>query len=206
MRQTIAILFSFAVGLHAINLECKFEDRDWGTVKGTVCIASNVNITSRQTVTSVNGQSNFDGSNYKMIDIQNQVVNFIPEGLEKFFPNIEGLSITASKLKRVGKKDMQQFPKLKILYLSSNDLEFLPSDLFEGNLELRSFAVFANPFTHFGHKLVTPLQKLEAAIFPYGSCVKQFYFRSKIPSIGDDLRANCTEPTQEMIGEARDTT
>jgi hypothetical protein len=204
MRRIIATLFLFIIGLEAIDLQCRLGDNEWTSIVGIGCKASNVNITSRQIITSVNGQKNLNGSNYITIDIDDQVVNFIPEGLGKFFPNIEGLSITASKLKKVEKKDLQQFPNLKMLYLSSNDLKFLPDDLFEGNLELQSFSLFANPVTHIGHNLVTPLMKLEAAIFPKGSCIDQFYFRPKLSSLPHDLKTKCSEPTQEMIEEVNE--
>jgi Leucine-rich repeat (LRR) protein len=202
MRRIIAILLLFVVGLEAIDLQCRFKYDYWGLLDGPACWTSNVNITSRQIITSVNGQSNFNGLDYNLMQISNQSVTFIPESLEKFFPNIEGLSITWSNLTKLEKKDMQQFPNLKILFLSGNKLEFLPGDLFEGNLELQIFSLYNNPITHIGHNLVTPLKKLESAIFPKCSCVDEVYFDSNIPLLADDLKANCSEPTQEMIGEA----
>jgi hypothetical protein len=63
------------------------------------CIAFEVNITSRQTITSINGQTNFDGSYHTIVDIKRGVVDLIPEGLEKFFPNLEALTTFFSKLK-----------------------------------------------------------------------------------------------------------
>jgi hypothetical protein len=179
MRQIIAILLLFVVGLEAIDLKCRFNFEHFKYVAGNGCRASNVNITSRQTITSVNGRTNFDGSSYEIFIIANQVVNFIPADLGKFFPNLDGLSITGSMLKKVEKKDLQQFPNLIELHLYSNEIKFLPGDLFEGNLELRSFSFDSNPITHVGHNLVTPLKELEAAWFRSTNCMnKSYYFRS----------------------------
>jgi Leucine-rich repeat (LRR) protein len=205
MRRIIGILLLSIVGLDAIDLQCEFVPiKNWAYVSGTGCIASIVNITSRQIITSVNGQNNFDGSNYKMVRIDNQVVNFIPEGLGKFFPNLEGLRIASSELKKVEKKDLGAFPKLKEFSFESNEIKFLPSDLFEGNLELQLLYFNSNPITHVGHNLVSPLKKLERAHFKSTKCINKHYYTSEISSLVADLRANCPEPTQEMIKKAEE--
>jgi hypothetical protein len=198
MSRIIVISLLF-VGLEAIDLQCKFEKMYWGIETGTGCTVSNLNITSQETITSVNGQTVFNGSNYNMISIEKQVVNVMPEGLEKFFPNIEGLLISDSKLAKVGKKDMQKFPKLRQLYLASNNLRFLPGDLFDGNLELKQVNFNMNPITFVGHNLVTPLEKLEYATFFSTKCISKSYFPYEISSLADDLRENCPEPALDVI-------
>jgi hypothetical protein len=134
MRRIIGILLLFVVGLEAIDLQCTFESTIYVPISGTACKASDVDITSRQTITSVNGETKINGSEYNMVRIKDQVVNFIPDGLGKFFPEIELLEIANSKLKKVEKKDLEKFPNLKLLVLTQNEIKFLPNDLFEGNL------------------------------------------------------------------------
>jgi hypothetical protein len=197
MKRIIAILI-LIVRLDAIDLQCRFEPMRWTYVTGPACKASNLNITSRQTITSVNGETNFDGSSYKFIIVNSQVVSFIPEGLGEFFPNLESLHIVRSKLKKVEKKDLQPFPKLKELILYSNKIESLPGDLLEGNLELKQVHFNSNPITHVGHNLVTPLKKLEHASFSKTKCIDESYGPELISSLTTDLRRNCPEPTQEM--------
>jgi hypothetical protein len=96
----------------ATNLQCSFDSTSWSHLSGSSCKASNVNISSRETITRVNGQSNFQGLSYKMLEIRDQLVNYMPEGIEVFFPNLEGILIYNSKLKKIEKKDLQKFPKL----------------------------------------------------------------------------------------------
>jgi len=63
----------------------------------------------------------------------------VPQGLTKQFPNLEILKIYGSggNLKNVSRSDLIEYNNLKEIKLSSNNIEFLPGDLFEGfeNLE-----------------------------------------------------------------------
>jgi Leucine-rich repeat (LRR) protein len=199
MKRIISVLLLFVVGLEAIDLQCKFEDRNFGLISGTCCTVSNLNITNQQTIRSVNGQSNFDGSNYEIVDIYDEVVQFFPQGLKKFFSHIKGLSISRSKLKKVEKKDLEQFPKIRFLSLNGNEIRFLPNDLFEGNLELELISFRWNPISHIGHNLVIPLKGLVKADFYLTKCPNFDYYLPTMSSFVADLKENCPEPTQEMI-------
>jgi Leucine-rich repeat (LRR) protein len=195
MRQTIAILLMCIVGLDAVDLQCHIGF-------GSICTVHNINITSRQTVTSINGQSNFNGSSCTSIDILYQVANFIPERLGRFFPNVESLEIHDSKLKAVEKKDLQQFPKLRELSLDLNKIELLPGDLFEENPDLEVFSIKSNQISHVGHNLVQPLNKLREVHLNRNKCISKDYDIKVIESLTADLMAQCPEPTQEMIANA----
>jgi Leucine-rich repeat (LRR) protein len=116
--------------------------------------------------------------------------------LGNFFPNLEALQISHSKLKKVEKRDFEQFPKLIEFSSNTNDIESVPSDLFEGNLELKSFSFLENKITHVGHNLVTPLKKLEYASFAFNQCINDSYEKSQISSLAADLKAKCPEHTQ----------
>ena len=77
----------------------------------TGCKVSNLNITSRsQAVTSVNGKNlkSFTESGYKAIEIRNQPMHFIPQGLGEFFPDLEALDLGGSHIKEVIKSDFAQ--------------------------------------------------------------------------------------------------
>jgi Leucine-rich repeat (LRR) protein len=199
MKQIIVIMFLFVVGLGAIDFQCEPDEYGFVLVPGPACKALNLNITSRQNITSVNGQENFDGSGYKIVKIVTQVANFIPSGLEKFFPNLEALQIANSKLKIVEKKDFEPFPKAKLFDFVNNEIQFIPGDLFEENLELLSIRFESNPITHIGHNLVTSLKKLERVYLEDTKCMNKNYRPAEIPSVTGDIKARCPEPTEEML-------
>ena len=138
---SIFLVICNIIGLDGFDLQCTIKTTsklpNFGPTEK--CRTSNLQITSRgQTVTSVNGQdlNTFNGSNFKTIEIGQQTVHFLPNGLGNFFPNLEEMRIDKSSLKEVNKDDLAQLPKLKQLWLFNNDFQSLPSDLFEGNSEL----------------------------------------------------------------------
>jgi hypothetical protein len=203
MRQIITILLVCVAGLEAVDFQCEFTSFDNSFVKGIGCSLSNVNITSRQTITSVNGQSDFDGSSYKIIGFMEQVLHFIPKGLGKFFPNLEMLSIYKSKLKAVEKEDLKQFSNLSAVLFYLNEIQFLPSDLFEANPNISKIEISGNNISYVGHNLVTPLKNLELAYFNGNGCIDKGYNQTNIASLAGDLKAACSEPTQEMIANSQ---
>jgi hypothetical protein len=159
--QVFLVLSAF-VGLEAVNLQCIMDL--WPPRNTIGCFAINVNVTERDlTVSSINGQflRGFRHSNFKMFQVKNQILHFIPCGIGSFFPKTVELRIIKSKLKEVHKRDLQQFPHLKELHLEQNELQFLPGDLFEANLELETIDFDNNQITHVGHNLLTSLTKLD---------------------------------------------
>ncbi|CAG9807257.1 unnamed protein product [Chironomus riparius] len=65
----------------------------------------------------------------------------VPRNLLNHFPNLHSLTICGSNLKVLNKDDLIKYRHFKSLNFDSNQIEFLPGDLFEGfeNLEKVSF-------------------------------------------------------------------
>ena len=187
--------------VNGFDLQCTFKTlaNPFEYAPRTGSSAFNVNIQGRdQIVTSVNGKDNnhFDGTGYKSLEIRIQPVHFIPQGLGKFFPNLEGLDIDTSQLKEVTKSDLAQFPKLKQVYLYSNFIKSLPADLFEGNPELFSIEVGSNPITHVGRGILNPLKNLETASFCRTYCIEMgAESRPQIASLVSALEISCRNDT-----------
>jgi Leucine-rich repeat (LRR) protein len=197
MKEIIAVLLLCVLRLDAIDLQCSLESINWVILPGPGCRALNVNVSSRQTITSVNGQSNFQGLSYNKLHIKDQLVYYIPEGIEKFFPNLEAIAIQSSKLKKIDKKDFENFPKLKGLFLNLNEIEFIPGNLFEANPELVELEFSDNPVTQIGHDLVTHLTKLKEVRFTGNNCINKNYFESQISLFSSDLSKNCSQPADK---------
>lgn len=162
-------------------------------MSGLGCDAFNVSITSQnETVTSINDDGNFDGSSYKTINIEHQIVNFLPVGLGRIFPNVIGFRVSNSKLKEVKRKNIRFFPKLEELWLSYNDLEILHSDLFEANPKLRGIYMERNKIIFVGSNILAPLKNLETANFNLNSCIDEAALNpSEISSLETALTSGC---------------
>ena len=121
----------------------KIDRKSWQISINHQCYVTGLTITSEyQTVTSVNGRTN--RHDCQGLLIADQTVNFLPQGLEKFFPNIKSIWITNSKLKKITKNDLKPFKALMDLWLSNNDIVELDGDLFEFNRKLNAFSMEGN--------------------------------------------------------------
>ena len=122
--------------VQGFDLKCEVKKGDW-TFVGLIefCETQNLNITStNETITSVNGRT--ESTNMQAIVIPSQLVHYLPKGIDKFFPNLKGLSVFNSNLKSVMQDDFKPFTQLKFVGFLRNDLETLDNDLFEFNPKL----------------------------------------------------------------------
>ena len=151
---------------------------------------------SDQVVTSVNSANltNFQGSSYKFISIKEQTLFFIPQALGNFFQEAEGFEVAYSGLKKIQKKDIAQFPKLIELWLYGTKLRSLPSDLFEGNPELKSLHLYRNRIKTIGQNILAPLKNLLMINLESNSCIDYSASGlSEIKSIIDEIHSNCSD-------------
>lgn len=154
-------------------------------------------ITSRnQIVTSINGQSSsfYQTKSVSFISFFDpQTVNFLPSGIEKFFPNIEGIEIHNASLKSIEQSDLKPFKNLKEMWLNSNELEELDSNLFEHNLELLYINFSKNKLTAVGEDIFKPVTKLTQAFFSNNVCInKDVGSQPQISELASEMRLNCT--------------
>ena len=156
--------------LHGIKLHCDFKIKNWDHVAGEGCESSFQDILSpNQIITEVNS---LNGS-CKIIEIYRKTMSFVPQGFGEKFPEVEGLQIYDSKLKEVQKIDFAQFPNLKELLLNLNDLQILPADLFEDNLEIVCVEMESNKLIAVATNILAPLKKLEQIRFYGNPCIDQ---------------------------------
>jgi Leucine-rich repeat (LRR) protein len=190
-------------GVVGFNLKC--EERNWNKSEEIECIAVSLNITKLdQFVTRLNGNDLklINGSNFTVValGIYNQTANFVAQNFGSVFPKLVRFSVYKSMLKEIHKKDLAQFPKLKDLQLSENEIEVLPSNLFEGNLGILSINLSFNRITNVGSDLLTPLKQLQKSDFNHNLCINQAADSpSTILAIAEYLKMNCAPPGMHHI-------
>lgn len=156
-------------------------------------MTNNVEITApNQTITSVNGETS-PVKFVKMILFYRQTVNFVPKGIEKFFPQLTGISFSQSKLKAIEKSDIKPFNKLRILYIANNEVEQLSDDLFEFNAELVVFVAANNSLKSIGSNIFTALTNLEYVDFRGNICInEEAENASEMTEISHRFKKNCS--------------
>lgn len=152
-------------------------------------------------VTSVNGRTGFSDTEVKLIRAEFQTVNFIPLGIEKYFPELVGVAIMSCHLKSIEKTDLKPFDKLIYLHIASNDLETLPNDLFEYHPELRAIQAYNNKIKSVGENIFTRLTNLQYAQFRNNICITtDANISHQIPALIQELKVKCPlklSPLQE---------
>lgn len=200
-RKITAILFfTFVTKTLCLNLQCTSSQLGTNHVSGTGCTASSLNVvTDNQVVKSVNNQNvnSFAGASYLILAITGQNTVYLPQEIGKFFINLKALKVTSSKLKYLRKKDLKFLTKVIEMDFSSNNLQSLPGNLFDENLEVQCMHFENNQITHIGSNFLKPLKKLNDGYFTGNLCIKlQFTDPTSLVTFKSALKA-CPEPPND---------
>jgi hypothetical protein len=197
----------------AITIECEYKQvehfKDTGIEKTIYTCEANILQfgldESKVTQVSEGHIETFANQDVKMISIDNQPYNKIPQGIEKFFPNLQGISVKDCKVENITKADLEPFPNLKYLIVSANFLEVLESHLFNSTLDLVLIDFSWNRLRHVGLDILNNLDKLKAAFFNSNDCIDEDYThgkRKELEKLKEDLATLC-KPTTWMIRRER---
>lgn len=133
--------------------------------------------------------------------IIHQKMRYFPHGFTNYFVNIEAIHAGMNELKYLDQADMKDFTKIRFLYLYSNHLENLQSDVFAHNLELIYVSFNNNRLVHIGSKLLTPLRKLKTAYFNKNICIDKQAVQSykEVAEIRLEIAERCSDITDEDL-------
>jgi Leucine rich repeat len=172
-----AATFLFFGLCNGISLECEYNTANWLHLGNVYyCEAKVGQLNAGHAVTGVSGNhaSGKTNDDVKAIQIMNQALDFIPRDVNKYFKNIQGLSMWNAKLKVISKFDLQQFPELRSFYINGNPIEAVEGDLFSYTKKLRLVALENNKITSVGANLFSDLKDLRALFFQYNSCLSEY--------------------------------
>lgn len=122
--------------------------------------------------THLDGRKN---ENVDGVTFEDCKITKVPQGLTKIFPNLKFLSVFNSKLKTVEYEDLKEYSAVREFEFGSNEIEYLPGDLFTGmrNLELISFN--DNKIQIIEPNLLDGLHKLKFVSFAKNRCIDLLY-------------------------------
>lgn len=101
---------------------------------------------------------------------EGQMLEYIPVGIDAFFPNLRVFTANDGVLYYIEKEDLEQMPNLIGLHLDSNKLTYLPADLFEATPNLLVLSLGKNPIRSVGLGIFTFIKKLKALYFAKTTC------------------------------------
>ena len=103
------------------------------------------------------------------------IMTKVPQGLTKIFPNMKIFSIWGSNLKVVTKSDMAEYRNIERIGFCSNQIEYLPGDLFEGFTNLEEIAFKGNKLELIEPNLLDGLDKLKNINFKSNPAYSKCY-------------------------------
>ncbi|KAG5669434.1 hypothetical protein PVAND_017321 [Polypedilum vanderplanki] len=172
----------------AINLDCIFDYQRLDFVGEIyICnVTNNFTITAPETfITSVNGTHllGFDNSDVHGFYSKNHIVNFMPYGLTKFFPNLAEIFILNAEMKEIHQKDFQQYPNLNGLNFTNNNITRIEKDLFKFNPVMNSLSLRKNPIKEIHPNVFDQFYHVFDISFlleiKYNNCTEKYKFISK---------------------------
>lgn len=161
-----------------IEIECKFVNSGWtvGVSSSRIilytCRIPSASITKPGTrVTSFKGEHQPGKSNndVEAINFTNVVVHYFPLGLDKIFPNLSHLQIGNCGLKEISRRDLIGLESLTSLCLQFNELQSLPSNLFNRMTNLIELEFNNNKLDFMSSKLLRPIMNNKLQIVDFGS-------------------------------------
>lgn len=128
-----------------------------------------------------------------------QICEYFPVGVDKYFKSLEGLAVQKSGLKKITKNDLKPFNKLKSLSLYGNSLTSLESNLFMFNSKLKLISVFNNKLKHIFPNILDGLNHLERVYFSSNPCFNEDGVNpEKLEQLKCKLIESCPA-TEEMV-------
>jgi Leucine-rich repeat (LRR) protein len=170
---TVVIIYT-AGCCSALTLQCKFDDYLYD--KNYKCEVEGLDVTAtNQIVSDVSGLHIPRRTNADVIilSIDGQTAHYLPQGLDKFFPNVIYLNINKSGLKEITKNDLKNFPQLRNIAVRGNEIESLPGDLFEYNTQITNIGFAGNKIKSIGNDIFKSLNNLESVNLLRNTCISQ---------------------------------
>lgn len=180
-----------------IDIKYEFSYTTWENL-GRVYTCSVVNLSVEsddKTITSATGNhlnELHNNNDVLKLNIQRQRCEYLPKGLEKLFPNLEGLRIASSGLKILRQSDVSVFLNLRNCDVFNNRLTTLDADLFARNPNLEYLYFGSNIIEQVGRNILSPLKNLKKANFDDNTCIRFVAETSNdLPQLQRLLEKNC---------------
>jgi Leucine-rich repeat (LRR) protein len=189
----------------SIKIPCFFDNEllfDELKVAYTCTVTDLMTNKMRRTISNVSGEHipDTDDGNITQIHIINQQMEYFPIGFTKFFEHIVAIHAGRNKLSYLEKNDLKEFTKMRFLYLYSNWLKVLESDVFQHNAALEYISFYNNRLVHIGSKILLPLKRLKTAYFNKNICVdKQAASDQGISELRLEISERCSNITDEDL-------
>ena len=142
-------------------------------------------------------------SEFKGFALRESHLPYIPNGIDKFFPNLVDFVVINCELKEIKQSDLKGFPSLLQLSLENNLLEVLEKDLFKFNPKLRRITLEMNLIKEIDGNVFDNLLNLRLLSLEGNECISSTsMYRKDVEKLIEDIKIKCSK--NETIAEPED--
>lgn len=192
--------------LRALQIECHFDQEllfDELKVSYTCTVKNLTTNSTMRNISRIFGNEHhpkMTNDDITQLHIIHQKMEYFPVGFTTYFKNLVAIHAGMNKLKYLEKNDLREFVNVRYLYLYSNILEVLQSDVFEYALALEYVSFYNNRLVHIGSKILLPLKKLKNAYFNKNICIdKQAATEQGMSELRLEIAQQCSDITDEDL-------
>jgi Leucine-rich repeat (LRR) protein len=139
----------------------------------------------------------------QILNIENQVVHFLPTGLNKFVRKTKVLKIQSSGLKAIAYNDLKDFHNLKELYVTGNDLKTLPSNLLQIDADIVKVDFSNNKLANVGANFFDS-KAIQSASFLGNKCIDsatEIFDFEGVKTLEENLTKSCPPTTTMLVSQ-----
>lgn len=205
--KILILLLSFVASLTAISLECSFFNYGWGTGTAYTCSTNQCIFDDSQLLMNVTGVhlANYTNGDVKVVIFLSvcQTLDFIPRGMELFFPTLIGLHFQYTNISTLSGDELYEHENLEWLVLADQRITHIPGNFLSHNPRIQDLWFDVNRISSVGEDFLTSLENANTVIFEGNVCINMnANSPSQIPALIDSLRVNCAETTSTSTTEA----
>ncbi|CRK93245.1 CLUMA_CG006788, isoform A [Clunio marinus] len=120
--------------------------------------------------------------NNALIFEDNKRIQFLPENISSWFPNLTDYIARNCSVKAISKINFLNLTELRSLNLDFNEIERLDGDIFEGLSSLKAFSIQNNKIKSVGQNFVRRLPTMSFSNFIGNVCIDDNFTRENITS------------------------
>jgi len=167
ISSSLAIIISAIIksGV-SIAAECKFGCKStYALGNRYTCNIENqldIEVIENRTIDEIIGTHGVNKNNFDVLSFvsNEKKALYFPKGLEKFFKNLQKISIERGQMKEIKQDDLKPFSELEELVLGNNDIEVLEDGLFDFNPKLKFISFWHSKIFHIDRNVFNNLNYL----------------------------------------------
>ncbi|KAL7011231.1 hypothetical protein ACKWTF_014174 [Chironomus riparius] len=130
-------------------------------------------------------------SEMSVFSIKDQEIWYIPDGIQKSIPNLKGLQIVNSKLKKISADNFKNMTSLVFLDLSGNEIQELDKDLFQNNAKLAEIQLNDNQINKIHPSALIGLQMIKKLDLEDNICFDGKFDNIEVATIFKKVSITC---------------